>query len=213
MENMNFSKTKKSICNWITWKRIRKLLLHTSTAAGCVFLVMLIYAYAYHPTGDAITGLFFGNVYCKQGEAVFYFQESGKTESLNIYKAKDKPFLIVGPYWFGENSREAYRDFFFIRKNGVITSSVDMCGESWAVFLNLLFIASDFSGNVNSCITRTDWRFHLPSEKATVRYDPETDMRIYSIRIYYNNTPVVFSIPEKLFTPDMEAAETYAHEL
>ena len=57
------------------------------------------------------------NIYYKAGETVMT-TEGVKTETLAIYKAKNKPFLIVGPCWFHENQK-IWEDFFFVTPDQV----------------------------------------------------------------------------------------------
>ena len=62
---------------------------------------LLAAAVALPSVGDVVFSFFFGSSYRKVGEAAF--EAKGYPRTLAIYKAQNKPFLIVGPCLFHED--------------------------------------------------------------------------------------------------------------
>ena len=93
-------------------KTVKKLLM---TVALIFLAAILLFgaAFAVKPFGDVFFSLCFGSCYVCNGEAVLY--QDGRKTVLPVYKAADKPFLLLGPYNFGD-----YEDFFFVNKKQVI---------------------------------------------------------------------------------------------
>ena len=94
------------------------LLLHT----GFVLLIL-------DPKVNVVLSVIFGSVYRKAGETVMT-TEGGKSETLAVYKAKNKPFLIVGPCLF--HGDKDYEDFFFVNRDQVMRMATDKGGDMWS---------------------------------------------------------------------------------
>ena len=73
--------------------------------------VSLAGAFIFKPLGDVVFSVTMGSMYRKVGETCL--KRNGKNETLAIYKADSKPFLIVGPCLF---DKDCY-DFFFVNKD------------------------------------------------------------------------------------------------
>lgn len=67
--------------------------------ALCLLFFICLTVSAIKPLRDMALSLFFGSTYLKTGETVMT-TAGGKPETLAIYKAHGKPFLIVGPVCF-----------------------------------------------------------------------------------------------------------------
>ena len=76
-------------------KTVKKLLM---TVALIFLAAILLFgtAFAVKPFGDVFFSLCFGSCYVCNGEAVLY--QDGRKTVLPVYKAADKPFLLLGPY-------------------------------------------------------------------------------------------------------------------
>lgn len=166
-----------------------------------VFLasVLLAAAVALPPVGNVVFSIAAGSVYRKVGEATF--DAKGYPHSLAIYKAENKPFLIVGPCLFHEG--EDYEDFFFVNRTQVIRTATDKGGDMWGRTFNRLHIMDDLSDGE---ILRAPWWYELKHEGSSVRYDDATDSYVFSFSIEKHMIPATLTIPEKFFTPDMDNA-------
>ena len=151
------------------------------------------------PKGHVVLAIvFFGNTYRKAGETVMT-TDGVKTETLAIYKAHGKPYLIVGPCWFHENLK-IWEDFFFVTPDRVIRTNVDQGGDIWVRLPWLLFIDDDLTSS--DCVRTPSWD-ELKHKDASVRYDEAAASYVYSLRINEPEQSVSFAIPKKLFTEDL----------
>ena len=164
----------------------------------CLLLVVCLVVLAIKPLRDMALSTFFGSIYYKAGETVLT-TEGIKTETLAIYKAKNKPFLIVGPCWFHEN-QNFWKDFFFVNPNRVIRTNVDQDGDIWVRLPWLLFIDDDLTSS--DCV-RTPYWDELERKGASVRYDEATSSYVYRFWINEPKQSVSFAIPKKLFPEDL----------
>ena len=134
--------------------------------------------------------------------------EGVKTETLAIYKAHGKPYLIVGPCVFHETDqygRHEWEDFFFVNPKEVIRTSTDKGGDTWVSLPWLLFILDDLT--IRDRVRLPYWD-ELEQNGSSVRYDEATASYVFRLRINEPEQSVSFAIPKKLFTPDLiEAAE------
>ena len=166
-----------------------------------VFLAsaLLAAAVAFPSVGNVVFSFFFGSSYRKVGEAAF--EAKGYPRTLAIYKAKNKPFLIVGPCLFHEGGD--YEDFFFVSKTQVIRTATDKGGDMWCRTFHRLHIMDDLS----DCeILRAPLWDELKYEGSSVRYDDVTKSFVYSFKINAKNIPATLTIPAEFFTPDMDNA-------
>lgn len=120
-----------------------------------------------------------------------------------VYKAEDKPFLIVGPYRFNGVS-ETYRDFFFVNRRQVVCTAIDKGGAAWLQFFRWLFILDDLSDYRD--LVRAPFWDELKNPGASVRFDDRKRCHIYTLRCEDPDGPVRFAIPDDYFTPDMIGA-------
>ena len=173
-------------------KIIRRICI--ATILAIVILPVLVIAYFLN-----------GNVYRKVGSAAL--EANGYPKSLAIYKAANKPFLIIGPCRFHEG--EEYEDFFFVNKTQVIRTATDKGGDLWYRTFNWLHIIDDLSDYYN--LVRAPYWDELQSNAGTVRFDDTANSYIYSFKIELDTTPVVLTIPARFFTPDMIDAPNVTH--
>jgi len=172
--------------------------------ALCLLFFACLTVLAIKPLRDVALSPFWGSVYRKAGETVMT-TEGGKPETLAIYKAHGKPFLIVGPCAFHKydekyDAKDDWADFFFVRPDSVIRTNVDQGGDIWFRLPGLLIIDDDLTGP--DCV-RTPFWDDLEHQGASVRYDEATASYVYSLRINEPEQSVSFAIPKCLFTPDL----------
>ena len=170
-------------------------------AAFFFALAMLVHCtFEYEPLDNVVFSFLFGSSYCKVGEAAF--EAKGYPRTLAVYKARNKPFLIIGPCLFHED--EYYEDFFFVNRAQVIRTATDKGGDIWCRSIGRLHIADDLS----DCeILRAPLWDELECDpKSFVRYDDATDSYVYSFTIDTHTIPAKLTIPAKFFTPDMDNA-------
>ena len=140
-----------------------------------------------------------GSYYRKAGETVFTID--GVSQPLAIYKARNRPFLLVGPCRFPDTGDE---DFFFVSQTQVIRTALDKGGDMWFRFLNHLYIVDDLSNSWN--LMRAPFWDELKRSSSEVQYDKTTESFVFAFHIDIDDDstiPVSFTIPERLFTPDM----------
>ncbi|MBQ7206353.1 MAG: hypothetical protein IJS01_01010 [Lentisphaeria bacterium] len=125
----------------------------------------------------------------------------GRTEKIAVYKARGKPYLLVGPYLFSRN----HYDFFFVGRNEVIRTATSEGGSCWVRFFFFLFILDDLSGSDSVRMPYWDDLENDPNASVS----SENGRRTFSFRIRHPERQVIFSIPEKLFTRDMENADNF----
>ena len=181
--------------------RFKKIFLPITFVAGILLFPLISILFVNPAAGIALWAMA-GNMYRKAGETVMT-TEGGKTETLAIYKAKNKPFLIVGPCLF--HGGEDYEDFFFVNRDRVIRTATDKGGDIWVRLPRLLFILDDMSDR-NDRVRLPFWD-ELEHKGASVRYDEATASYVYSLRINQPEQSVSFAVPEKLFTGDMPEAK------
>ena len=160
---------------------------------------LLAAAVALPPVGDVVFSFVFGSSYRKVGEAAF--EAKGYPRTLAIYKAQNKPFLIVGPCLFHEGGD--YEDFFFVNQTQVVRTATDKGGDMWCRSFGRLHIMDDLS----DCeVLRAPLWDELKFEGSSVRYDDATDSYVYSFTIDSHAIPATLTLPAKFFTPDMDTA-------
>ena len=148
------------------------------------------------PVGNVVFSIAAGSVYRKVGEAAF--DAKGYPRGIAVYKARHKPFLIVGPCLFHEG--EEYEDFFFVNQTQVVRTATDKGGDMWCRTFGRLHIMDDLS----DCeVLRAPLWDELKFEGSSVRYDDATDSYVYSFTIDSHAIPATLTIPAKFFTPDM----------
>ena len=182
-------------------KRLRKYKFQILCLLGITLFLLFHMCFVllvFSPKGNVVLSIVFGSVYRKAGETVMT-TEGGKTETFAIYKAKNKPFLIVGPCTFHENQKK-WEDFFFVTPNRVIRTNVDQGGDIWVRLPWLLFIDDDLTSS--DCVRTPSWD-ELKRKGASVRYDKATASYVYSLRINEPKQSVSFAIPKKFFTKDL----------
>ncbi len=149
--------------------------------------------------------ILFGNRY-KRCEKIPVFtgkslSDNQKDQDVYIYKAQDKPFILVGPYTFSPGDQ----DFFFVNKNQVIRTATDKGGGEFFQLASWLFVIDDMSGPLQNRI-RAPWWDELKSKKASVK--KENDRYIYTLFLEDVKKFATFAIPERVFSPDMTATNT-----
>ena len=157
--------------------------------------VSLAGAFIFKPLGDVVFSVTMGSMYRKVGETCL--KRNGKNETLAIYKADSKPFLIVGPCLF---DKDCY-DFFFVNKDQVIRTATDKGGDTWVRLFNHLFLLDDLSNCER--VRAPCWDDLKYDKGSSVRFDRITDSYIYVFKLNSATTFVSFSIPAKFLTPDM----------
>lgn len=184
---------------------------NTSTAisakikkAYCVlyFLLLLIILLALFAPETTILVLF-GSRYGKSGSIEILSAEekvAAKTEKQNVYvyEAKNKPFLLIGPYTFSPGDR----DFFFVNTKQVIRTATDKGGGAFCQLGPWLFVIDDMSGAVQNRVRAAYWD-ELENKKASVV--KKGDRYIYTLFLEDVKKFVTFAVPEKLFSPNMDA--------
>ena len=170
--------------------------------ALCLLFFVCLVVLAIKPLRDMALSTFFGSIYCKADETVMT-TEGVKTETLAIYKAHGKPYLIVGPCVFHETDRygrHEWEDFFFVNPKEVIRTSTDKGGDTWVRLPWLLFILDDLT--IRDRVRLPYWD-ELEQDGSSVRYDEATASYVYRLRINRPLEQVTFAIPGKFFTKDL----------
>ena len=165
-------------------------------------LLLLIILLALFAPEATILALF-GYRYSKCGSIEFLSAEekfSGRAEKQNVYAyaAKNKPFLLIGPYTFSPGDR----DFFFVNTKQVIRAATDKGGGAFCQLGPWLFVIDDMSGSVQNRVRAPYWD-ELENKKASVV--KKGDRYIYTLFLDDVKKSVTFAVPEKLFAPDMDA--------
>ena len=182
-------------------KAVKKLLM---TVALIFLAAILLFgtAFAVKPFGDVFFSFCFGSCYVCNGEAVLY--QDGRKTVLPVYKAADKPFLLLGPYNFGD-----YEDFFFVNKKQVIGTAIDKGGDAWFRIGKYLFILDDLN---HWDVLRIPWWDYMSAPVAKSEYDTSGKNRIYIFPLDPSNSMTCLEITEKLFTDDMVDAYNVTNE-
>ena len=121
----------------------------------------------------------FGYRYGKSGSIEILSAEekvAAKTEKQNVYvyEAKNKPFLLIGPYTFSPGDR----DFFFVNKKQVIRTATDKGGGAFCQLGPWLFVIDDMSGSVQNRVRAPYWD-ELENKNASV--EKKGDRYIYTL--------------------------------
>ena len=178
------------------------------TLALLLWLAAAVFAAAVScpPIGNVVFSVAAGSVYRKVGEASF--EAKGYPSKLAVYKAANKPFLIVGPCLFHEG--EKYEDFFFVNKTQVVRTATDKGGDMWGRTFGRLHIMDDLSDC--EALRAPCWS-DLKNGGSSIRYDDATDSYVYSLTIETNTLPATLTIPAKFLTPDMDTAPNRMRKL
>ena len=163
---------------------------------GCFVLSL---ALLFEPIGNVVFSICFGNIYKKAAKTDVHI--GNRTENMAVYKAKRKPFLLIGPVMFEDDEK----DFFFVNKTQVIRTSADKSGEAWVRIFNLLFIMDDLTDYWRQ-IRAPLWDDVKSDPEGSISYDRNTQKYCYRFHIYSSKTLVRFEIPAVLFSKDMENA-------
>ena len=126
---------------------------------------------------------------------------NGNAETVSVYKAGNKPYLLLGPYRFARDNH----DFFFVSKTEVIRTSTIQGGSCWVRFLGLLFIFDDLSHW--DCVRLPYWDDLEGDKNSSVK--SEKGKRVFRFRMRDPDWSVEFAIPERFFTPDMDKAYNF----
>ena len=177
-------------------KKAIKIFVLTTTIIFLTAILLFGAAFAVKPFGDVFFSFCFGSCYVCDGEAVLY--QDGRKTVLPVYKAAVKPFLLVGPYNFGD-----YEDFFFVNKKQVIGTAIDKGGDAWFRVGKYLFILDDLN---HWDVLRIPWWDYMSAPAAKSEYDTSGKNRIYIFPLDPSNSMTCLEISEKLFTDDMVAA-------
>lgn len=187
-------------------KKMRKYKIQIPYLIGITLLLlfhMCLVLLFCTPNGHVVLAIvFFGNTYRKAGETVMT-TDGVKTETLAIYKAHGKPYLIVGPCVFHETDqygRHEWEDFFFVNPREVIRTSTDKGGDAWFRLPWLLFMLDDLT--VRDRVRLPYWD-DLEHEGSSVRYDEAAASYVYRLWINHPREQVIFAIPAKFFTKDL----------
>ena len=124
--------------------------------------------------------------------------EKTEKQTVCVYEAKNKPFLLIGPYTFSPGDR----DFFFVNKKQVIRTATDKGGGAFFQIGPWLFVIDDMSGSEQNRVRAPYWD-ELKGEKSSV--EKRGNRYVYTLFLEDVNKFVTFAVPEKLFSPDMEA--------
>ena len=162
-------------------------------------LVILLALFAPEATILAL----FGYRYSKCGSIEVLSAEEqlavkAEKQNVHVYEAKNKPFLLIGPYTFSPGDR----DFFFVNTKQVIRTATDKGGGAFCQLGPWLFVIDDMSGSVQNRVRAPSWD-ELKNKKASVV--KKGDRYVYTLFLEDVKKHVTFAVPEKLFSPDMEA--------
>lgn len=119
-------------------------------------------------------------------------------QNVHVYEAKNKPFLLIGPYTFSPGDR----DFFFVNKKQVIRTATDKGGGAFCRLGPWLFVIDDMSGSDQNRVRAPSWD-ELKGEKSSV--EKRGDRYVYTLFLEDVKKFVTFAVPEKLFSTGMDA--------
>jgi len=119
------------------------------------------------------------------------FYGNATKQEVRIYKACNKPFLLVGPYTFSPDCR----DFFFVNKKQVIRTATDKGGGAFFQFASWLFVIDDMSGTYQNRV-RAPWWDELKNKNASAVQ--KNDQYIYTLFLEDEKKCVTFSIPANM---------------
>lgn len=178
-------KIKKQIY-WIFGGALSLVILLTVINLKAVFLIL--FGYKYQSCG--ITTVSDGK----------NFSDNTPKQKVYIYKAGNKPFLLIGPYTFSPDCR----DFFFVNKKQVIRTATDKGGEAFFQLASWLFVIDDMSGTYQNRV-RAPWWDELKNKNAST--EQKRDQYIYTLFLEDEKKYVTFSIPEKMLNCLVDGAE------
>ena len=178
-------------------KRIWKITKRAAMIFGAV-VVLLFASIVYPPLGNYVFSFAFGCWYPRVGKTECTL--GARTETLAIYKAYGKPFLLVGPCRFSDDDPE-YVDFFFVNKNQVVRTAIDKGGDSWFRMYDMLFILDDMT--VWDRVRLPYWDDLENDPGSSVTLDAARGVYVYEFRIRNRTVPVSFAIPARFYTSDM----------
>ena len=152
---------------------------------------------------EAVFLMLFGNKYSSCGITTISdrknFSGNATKQEVHIYKADNKPFLLVGPYTFSPDCR----DFFFVNKKQLIRTATDKGGEAFFQFASWLFVIDDMSGTYQNRI-RAPWWDELKNKNASAVQ--KNDQYIYTLFLEDEKKYVTFSIPANMLNCLVEGA-------
>ena len=119
-------------------------------------------------------------------------------QNVHVYEAKNKPFLLIGPYTFSPGDR----DFFFVNTKQVIRAATDKGGGAFCQLGPWLFVIDDMSGSEQNRVRAPYWD-ELKRERSSV--EKKGNRYVYTLFLEDVKKHVTFAVPEKLFSPDMDA--------
>ena len=125
------------------------------------------------------------------------FSAKAEKQNVHVYEAKNKPFLLIGPYTFSPGDR----DFFFVNTKQVIRTETDKGGGAFCQLGPWLFVIDDMSGSAQNRVRASYWD-ELENKKASVV--KKGDRYIYTLFLEDVKKFVTFAVPEKLFSPNMD---------
>jgi len=160
--------------------------------------LIIIAAFTFKPFGKAVFSIAAGSAYRKVGEASL--ETNDYSCMIAVFKAENKPFLLVGPCLF-RDSEEEYEDFFFVNKTQVIRTSTDKGGDMWCRVFNRLYVMDDLSNC--ECLRAPFWDELKCDKDASVGYDGATDSFVYAFKNNDDRVQTKLTISAKHFTPDM----------
>ena len=144
---------------------------------------------------EAVFLMLFGNKYSSCGITTISerknFYGNATKQEVHIYKADNKPFLLVGPYTFSPDCR----DFFFVNKKQLIRTATDKGGGAFSQFASWLFVIDDMSGTYQNRV-RAPWWDELKNKNSSAVQ--KNDQYIYTLFLEDEKKCVTFSIPENM---------------
>ena len=146
---------------------------------------------------EATILVLFGYRYGKCGSTEIFssekkFAEKAEKQKVYAYEAKNKPFLLIGPYTFSPGDR----DFFFVNTKQVIRTATDKGGGAFFQLGPWLFVIDDMSRSDQKRVRAPYWD-ELRDEKSSVA--KRGDRYVYSLFLRDEKKFVTFAVPEKLF--------------
>ena len=152
---------------------------------------------------EAVFLILFGNKYSSCGITTISdrknFSGNATKQEVHIYKACNKPFLLVGPYTFSPDCR----DFFFVNKKQLIRTATDKGGGAFFQFASWLFVIDDMSGSYQKRV-RAPWWDELKNKNASAVQ--KNDQYIYTLFLEDEKKYVTFSIPANMLNCLVEGA-------
>ena len=140
-----------------------------------------------------------GNIYYKAGNVTLQYE--GEQIPVPVYKAKGRPFLLIGPHRFYEPDE----DFLFVSPDLVVASATDKGGGSWNRIGSFLLVLDDMTSKDRLRIPYWDL---LKDRSPDANVTSIKGAREYRV-IVDDGRKLTFRIPESLFTPDMPSAAPY----